>query len=62
MLTIQNFRELLPEPDRSNLSDAEVKRIRDIGYGFADAIFDKWIKERNQWYKSMLTKDKDVSE
>lgn len=55
MLTIQDVRALLPEPDRSNLSEAEVKRIRDIGYGFADAIFDNWLAERNKSKTSLAT-------
>jgi hypothetical protein len=55
MFTIKEFRALLPEPQKSNFTDAEVKRIIDIGYGFADAIFDKWLEERNK-EKEVLVK------
>lgn len=48
MITVQEFRAFLPEPERSKLSDLEVKRIMDIGYSFADAIFDQWLKEQNK--------------
>ena len=48
MLTIQRFRKLLPEPDRSNLSEVEVKRIKYAGYGFASATFDQGLRKRNQ--------------
>lgn len=48
MFTIEEFRALLPEPDRAILSDAEVKKIRDNGYVFADAVFDLWLAERNK--------------
>lgn len=45
MLSIEEIRALLPK-DRT-FTDEEVERIREVEYGLADAIFEKWLRERN---------------
>jgi len=47
MFTIKEFRALLSEPQKSNFTDTEVKKVRDLEYGFASAIFDQWMRKRN---------------
>ena len=49
MFDLIEFRELLG-PQADGLSNAEVKRIMNIGYGFADAIFNVWLAERNSLF------------
>jgi len=46
MFDLIEFRRILGS-HADNLTDKEVKRIMDIGYGFADAIFELWLGERN---------------
>lgn len=46
MFDLIEFRKLLG-PLADGLTDAEVKRIRDLEYGFASAIFDSWLRKRN---------------
>jgi hypothetical protein len=45
MLSIEEIRALLPK-DRT-FTDEEVERIREVEYGLADAIFEKWLSEKN---------------
>ena len=47
MFDLIEFRKLLG-PQADGLTDKEVQRIMDIECGFADAIFDLWLRERNQ--------------
>lgn len=61
MLSVQEIRALIPEPNRSNLSDVEIKKIRDAGYVFADAIFDQWLAERNKSKTDQTSNDVKVS-
>lgn len=46
MIDLVKFRQLLG-PEASDLSEKEIKRIRDVEYGFADAIFEMWLRDRN---------------
>lgn len=46
MIDLVEFRQLLG-PAAHELSDKEVERIRDVEYGFADAIFEMWLRDRN---------------
>lgn len=46
MIDLVEFRQLLG-PAARELSDKEVERIREVEYGFADAIFERWLRRRN---------------
>lgn len=46
MIPLHEFITLLG-PAAAGLTDAEIERIRDVEYGFADAIFEMWLRERN---------------
>lgn len=46
MIPLQEFRKLLNT--KEHLSDAQVERIREVEYGFADAIFEMWLRDRNE--------------
>jgi hypothetical protein len=46
MIGLSDFRVLLGAAGEE-LSDQEVKRIRDVEYGIADAMFESWLRERN---------------
>lgn len=45
MIDSVTFRKLLGS-EGSTLSDKEVERIRDLEDGFADAIFEMWLRNR----------------
>lgn len=47
MFDLIEFRKLLG-PQADGLTDKEVQRIMDIECGFVDAMFDLWLRERNQ--------------
>jgi hypothetical protein len=46
MIGVAEFRQLL-SPAACNLSDKEIEHIRDLEYGFADAIFEMWLRDRH---------------
>ena len=46
MIDLVEFRQLLGPAGR-DLSDEEVERIREVEYGLADAIFERWLRRRN---------------
>lgn len=46
MIDLSAFRTLLG-PAAENLTDEEIERIREVEYGMADAIFDRWLRKRN---------------
>lgn len=46
MVSIEELRRLIPGSNK--FSDAEMRRISDIMDGFADAIFNQWLRERNK--------------
>lgn len=46
MIDLDTFRELLGST-AEHFSDEEVERIREVEYGLADAIFDRWLRKRN---------------
>lgn len=46
MLELFEFIQLL-SPTARGLSDKEIERIRDVEYGFANAIFEMWLRDRN---------------
>lgn len=46
MIDLVKFRQLLGPAGRE-LSDMEVERIREVEHGFADAIFEMWLRDRN---------------
>jgi hypothetical protein len=46
MIPIPKFKILLG-PAAAGLSDAEVERIRDLEYRFANLIFEAWLRKRN---------------
>lgn len=46
MILLNEFRKLLGTAG-SDLSDAEIERIRDMEYQLAGIIFDDWLRKRN---------------
>lgn len=46
MVSLEKMRGLLQGSEK--MCDEEVLRIRETMVGFADAIFDKWLKEKNK--------------
>jgi hypothetical protein len=46
MIHLHEFKKLLGA-DASDLSDAEIERIRDLEYRLADIVFDAWLRKRN---------------
>jgi hypothetical protein len=53
MIDLIEFRKLL-SPETQKLSDQEVEHIRDLERGFANAIFEMWLRDR---YVHTLTED-----
>ncbi len=51
MIDLPAFRKLLG-PTAESFTDEEVERIREVEYGLADAIFDRWIRKRNAWVQA----------
>jgi hypothetical protein len=45
MIDLVKFKQLLSPAARA-LSDKEIERIREIEHGFADAIFEMWLRDR----------------
>jgi len=45
MISLEKAKELI---DDKNLSDEEVKEVRDQLESLADLMFDMWLEERNQ--------------
>lgn len=45
MIDLAKFKQLLG-PEGRKLSDKEIERIREIEHGFADAIFEMWLRDR----------------
>ena len=45
MISLVEFKQLLSPAARA-LSDKEIERIREVEYGFADAIFEMWLRDR----------------
>lgn len=43
MITLQQLKELLGEP---NMSDTEAEKVRSKSYEFADLLFDRWTIQR----------------
>ena len=48
MIPLKEFRRLLNPKSSANLSDVQVERIREVEHGFADAIFEMWLRDRNK--------------
>ena len=46
MISFREFKKLLGSA-ALNLSDVEIKRIRELEYQLADVLFDAWLQERN---------------
>lgn len=46
MIGLSEFRKLLG-PTAEGFSDAKVERIREVEYGIADAMFERWLRKRN---------------
>jgi len=47
MIPFTDFKKLLG-PYGERLTDEQVKRLRDIEYQIANAIFDQWLPRRNK--------------
>jgi hypothetical protein len=45
MISLDEFRKILGET-AINMTDEEVESVRKIQYKFAEAIFDKWLDDR----------------
>lgn len=56
MIDLVKFKQLLGPAGRE-LPDVEVERIREVEYGFANAIFEMWLRDRN----TISTKKKDAT-
>lgn len=48
MISLPQFKTLLG-PLAQKLTDEQVECLRDMEYQFADAIFEKWLRERNSY-------------
>ena len=57
MISLPDFRELLGEAGHE-LTDEQVERVREIEYGLADAIFDQWLRKRNNSKQPLARDDK----
>jgi hypothetical protein len=55
MIDLLDFKALLGEK-ASDLSEAEVERIRELEYQIADALFEKWLSQRIKIPKTELEK------
>jgi hypothetical protein len=53
MIELLEFKELLGE-ESDNLTDIEIKRIRDLEYQIADALFENWLSQRTITPKNEL--------
>ncbi|MCG3167250.1 MAG: hypothetical protein POELPBGB_03037 [Bacteroidia bacterium] len=53
MLTIKECRKIL-EADENELTDEEVKQIRDFLNHLADIAIDAWEMEQKKWTQSTL--------
>jgi cytochrome c oxidase assembly factor CtaG len=53
MIDLLKFRQLLGEAGKL-MTDEEVERVRAIEYGFADAIFEIWLRKRNAQVNARL--------
>lgn len=56
MLSIEEIRDKLPDKGK-DLSDEQVKKIRDDMNQLAEIIFDKWLAERNEAKKKAKSED-----
>ena len=56
MISIEELRGLLPQDE--TFTDEQAEKIRRTLYGLADAIFERWLKERN---RSDVEKLRDMS-
>lgn len=57
MIDLVEFKKML-SPAARVLSDKEIERIREIEHGFADAIFEMWLRDRG----ALSTKECGVNE
>lgn len=46
MLTFDEFKKSLGD-EVDGVTDAEIEELRVIGYQFADAVFEQWLRKRN---------------
>lgn len=46
MLTFEEFKKSLGD-EANGYTDEQIEHIRDIGYKFADAVFEQWLRKRN---------------
>jgi len=53
MLSIEEMKKLLPKDDK-NLSDEEVKKIKDKFYELGNLIFDDWLKNKKKNTKRLF--------
>jgi hypothetical protein len=63
MIPLHDFKNLLGVAS-ADLTDEEIERIREVEYGLADAIFERWLRKHNgrnllQW-KSTQHTDEDL--
>jgi hypothetical protein len=47
MIPLEEFKKLL-SPEGKALPDVEVERVREVEHGFANAIFEMWLRDRNK--------------
>ncbi|MDD3531026.1 MAG: hypothetical protein PHV99_00290 [Candidatus Pacebacteria bacterium] len=46
MIDLVEFKQLL-SPEVRALPEKEIERIRELQYGFANAIFEMWLRDRH---------------
>ncbi len=46
MISIEELRALLPKDE--NFTEEQIEKIRRTLYGLADALFERWLEERNR--------------
>ena len=46
MLTFEEFKKSLGD-EADGVTDEQIEELRVIGYQFADAVFEQWLRKRN---------------